>query len=112
MNNKSGFFGFLAGVFIGSIATLLYAPRSGDETRQLLAENSQEIKEKALKSIQEVQDSALTAIEQAQGHAEALNQEAKERIAKMRQAQAAGGNGHSSEGDQLQSEEIAETQAA
>jgi len=112
MINKSSLIGFLTGVFIGSIASMLYAPRSGEETRQLLAENSSEIKVKAMKSIQEVQDSALTAIEEAQARAEALNKEAKERIAKLREAQTAGGNGQSPEGDQPEIEEMVESQAA
>jgi gas vesicle protein len=83
MSKKSGFFTFLAGGLIGAAVALLYAPRSGEETRQILMSNSQEIKEKAVKSIQEVQDSALVAIEEAQMRLEALNQETKERFAKL-----------------------------
>jgi len=84
MSKKSGLFVFLAGALIGSTASLLYAPRSGEETRKLLAENSQEIKDKVVNSIQEAQDSALTAIEESKAGIEALNKEAKERFAKLR----------------------------
>lgn len=83
MSKKSGFFAFIFGGLIGAAAALLYAPRSGEETRQLLVENSQEIKDKALKSIQEVQESALKTIEDAQTRMETLNMEARERIARL-----------------------------
>lgn len=83
MNKISGFFTFLLGGLIGAAVALLYAPRSGEETRQVLVDNSQEIKNKALKSIQEVQDSALTAIEEAQARIEALNMETRERFTKL-----------------------------
>ena len=83
MSKKSGFFTFLAGGLIGAAVAILYAPRSGEETRQILTSNSQEIKEKAVKSIQEVQDSALIAIEEAQMRFETLNQETKERFVKL-----------------------------
>ena len=81
MRKKSGFL-FIAGGLIGAAVTLLYAPRSGEETRQLLVENSQEIKDKALKSIQEVQDLALDSIEDTRARLEILNQETRERLLK------------------------------
>ena len=83
MSKNSGFLAFFTGGLIGATVALLYAPRSGEETRQLLVQNSQEIKDKAMKSIQEVQDSALVAIEEAQARIEALNKETRERFFKF-----------------------------
>jgi gas vesicle protein len=83
MNNKSGFLGFLFGGIAGAALTLLYAPRSGQETRQILVENSQEAKNKALIAIQEAQDRAIATISEAQVRIEELNQEAQERLTKL-----------------------------
>jgi gas vesicle protein len=38
--------GLLMGLVIGGVAALFYAPRSGNETRQLLAESEQNLREK------------------------------------------------------------------
>jgi gas vesicle protein len=63
---KTGFWGFLLGGLTGAAVTLLIAPQSGDETRQLLVENSQQIKEDALASIQKAQESAVATLNEAQ----------------------------------------------
>lgn len=39
MNNKSSFFTFLFGGLIGAVIAVLFAPRSGGETRQFLMKN-------------------------------------------------------------------------
>lgn len=71
-NNSNSFLWFLAGLGIGAVAGVLYAPRSGDETRQALrarAEDSREF----------VRDRARQAREQASTWAdrgrEVLNQQ-------------------------------------
>lgn len=83
MSKKTGIFALIAGGLIGAGVALLYAPRSGEDTRQLLVENSQDIKDKALKSIQEVQESALIAIEESRARLEALNLETRKRLAEL-----------------------------
>ena len=40
MSNKDVIIGFAIGLGIGAVIGLLYAPRSGEETRQLLKERS------------------------------------------------------------------------
>jgi gas vesicle protein len=41
-NNSNSFLWFLAGLGFGAIAGVLYAPRSGDETRQALRSRAEE----------------------------------------------------------------------
>jgi gas vesicle protein len=71
-NNNNSFVWFLAGLGIGAIAGVLYAPRSGDETRQALRSRAEEGREF-------VRERARQAREQATGWAdrgrEVLNQQ-------------------------------------
>jgi len=71
-NNSNSFVWFLAGLGIGAIAGVLYAPRSGDETRQALRSRAEEGREF-------VRERARQAREQASGWAdrgrEVLNQQ-------------------------------------
>lgn len=79
MNKRTGIISLIAGGLIGAVIALLYAPRSGEETRQLIADNSMEIKDKALRSIQEVQESALLTIEQSAANLDSLIRETRAR---------------------------------
>jgi len=83
--NKTGFFAFLLGGMIGATIGLLYAPKSGKETRQLIKDESEEMANKAMSSAREVQDSAKSTIQDAQTRLETFNQETKERLAKLQE---------------------------
>lgn len=85
MNNKNSYLGFLLGGIIGAAIGMLYAPRSGDETRQMLADNSQEMKDKAMKSVQEAQETTMASIREAQMKLEALNEEVMTRVNKLQE---------------------------
>lgn len=86
MSEKRGGFGaFLVGGLIGGAIALLYAPRSGQETRRILVGEGQDMVDKAVASIREAQDTALSTIHEAQTRLEALNAEAKDRIAKLQE---------------------------
>jgi len=65
MSDKESGSNFLVGFIIGAIAGvaigLLYAPKSGKETRALLKEKAGEVKEKASEVTGRVKESALTA---------------------------------------------------
>jgi gas vesicle protein len=71
-NNSNSLLWFLAGLGFGAIAGVLYAPRSGDETRQALRSRAEDGREF-------VRDRARQAREQATGWAdrgrEVLNQQ-------------------------------------
>jgi gas vesicle protein len=84
MSNKgNGFGAFLMGGLIGGAIGLLYAPRSGQETRRILVGEGQDVVDVAVTSIREAQDTALSAIKETQHRLEALNAEAKDRIEKL-----------------------------
>lgn len=82
-NSKTGFYAFLWGGMIGAIIGLLYAPKSGEETRQFIKDESEEMMNKAVVSAREVQNTARSTIQDAQTRLEAFNQETKERLAKL-----------------------------
>jgi len=86
MTDKGSNFGaFLLGGLIGGAIGLLYAPRSGQETRRILAGEGQEMMDRAVTTIREAQDSALAAIRETQTRLETLNLEAKDRISKLQE---------------------------
>ena len=80
MKTRNGFGAFLLGGAIGAGIALLYAPRSGQETREMLVDEGERVAERALSSIQDAQESALTAIREARSRLEALNMETKDRL--------------------------------
>ncbi len=88
MNNDSnhrgsGFFTFLFGGVLGAAIGLLYAPRSGRETREFLMEEGDVMINKAVSSIRVAQDKALSTIQEAQTRLETLNEETKDRLQKL-----------------------------
>jgi len=85
MSTKSntGFFAFLLGGAIGAVVGLLYAPRSGEETRQILTEEGKDLMNKTRNSVSEAQESAMATLQSAQERLAALNLEAKERLTKL-----------------------------
>lgn len=78
MNFKTGLWGFVIGGITGAVAALLYAPQSGEETRQILVENSEKAKQSALESIQEAQEVAMVKLNEAQLRAEKIALEARD----------------------------------
>jgi gas vesicle protein len=82
---KTGFITFLLGGTIGAIVGLLYAPQSGEETRQFLSDKRRVIANETVTSIKEAQNTAMATIQEAQKRLETLNQEAKERLVKLQE---------------------------
>jgi len=82
---KTGFFAFLFGGIIGAAIGLLYAPKSGEETRQFLRDESDEMLNKAVTSARDAQESAKSTVKDAQTRLEAFNQETKERLARLQE---------------------------
>ena len=63
-DSGSGFFtGLIMGALIGVVVGFLYAPQSGDETRRLVKEKSEVIKEKASKAANRVKDVVQSRLE-------------------------------------------------
>jgi len=84
-NRGSDLLAFLIGGAIGATIGLLYAPRSGKETRELLIGEGNEMVNKAVASIQLAQDKALSMISDAQTRLETLNTDLNDRIEKLQE---------------------------
>jgi gas vesicle protein len=59
----STLFAFLIGGLVGAGIALLMAPQSGDETRSMIRDKSQEIKDRATSTVDETRHRAGKAIE-------------------------------------------------
>src|SRR3954467_2343896 len=65
MENNDGnkFFYFLAGMGIGALVGVLFAPQSGDETRDLISGKAEESREYLLRKSRELRDQATGYVE-------------------------------------------------
>ena len=76
MSEKSGFGSFFAGLLtgaaIGAVATILYAPNSGEETRASLNEKKDDIVDKANISVDDAYKAAETAAREARDRFDTL----------------------------------------
>ncbi len=76
MSDKNGFgsffAGFIAGAVAGAIATVLYAPNSGEETRDVLKNKTDDILGKANISVDDAYKQAETAAREARDRFETL----------------------------------------
>ena len=84
-NRGRGLLAFLLGGAVGAVVGLLYAPRSGKETREILVSEGDEMVNKAVSSIQMAQDKAMSIIKDAQSRVETLNKETNDRIQKLQE---------------------------
>src|SRR5258708_8773906 len=68
-NNCEGsrFIYFLAGLGIGALVGVLYAPQSGEETRELLAGKADESRDYVLRKSREIKDQATGYVERGKG---------------------------------------------
>ena len=71
-NNSNSFLWFLAGLGVGAVAGVLYAPRSGDETRQALRSRAEDSREFVRDRARQAREQAATWADRGR---EALNQQ-------------------------------------
>jgi gas vesicle protein len=71
-NNSNSFLWFLAGLGIGAAAGVLYAPRSGDETRQALRSRAEDGREFVCDRARQAREQASTWADRGR---EVLNQQ-------------------------------------
>jgi gas vesicle protein len=74
-NFVSFFVGFFFGAIVGGITALLYAPQSGEETRNLIVDKSIELKEKAAATSEEWTKLTQERIEELQKHGQVVAEE-------------------------------------
>lgn len=77
-----GFGSFMRGVIVGGLAgavyTMLTAPRTGEETREMLREKSYELRDRATSTVEDTRARAEQALSEARTRAEATISRAKE----------------------------------
>lgn len=76
--------GFLTGALVGAVAALLFAPRSGEETRRLLQERGIELKTHAEELTTQARSQAEAALMEARRQAEEAAAEARRRAEELR----------------------------
>ncbi len=64
--------GFAIGGVIGAVAGILLAPQSGEETREMIAENAKDAFKKTKFTVQEIQDKADDIVNQMQKKGEEI----------------------------------------
>lgn len=77
--------GFLTGALVGAVVALLFAPRSGEETRRLLQERGIELKTRAGEVAAQARAQAEAALAEARRRAEEAAAEAQRRAEELRQ---------------------------
>lgn len=81
--NKKGLGKFLAGVGIGAGLGILFAPKSGEETRKMLKKKIEELVDEIKKiDVNEVKDEFLTKVDEIKNEIEDLDKEKVLKIAK------------------------------
>ncbi|MDZ7270933.1 MAG: YtxH domain-containing protein [candidate division KSB1 bacterium] len=88
MNKETGAFvkGLLIGGAVGAILALLYAPKSGKETREDIKRRTEEFLEEADRELAELKRRAANLVSQGRRKAEELAEEAEERVEKTKGA--------------------------
>ncbi len=87
MSDKSNFgsflMGFTVGALAGAIVSLLMAPQTGDETRQIIKEKTIELKDKGTETYEDTKHRAEVAYKDALAKADELAKVAKEKASEL-----------------------------
>jgi gas vesicle protein len=85
MKYTTGILGFLTGGLVGAIVAMLYSPHSGEENRQIMFDQSRELRDKAMKSFQDAQQITVDTLNDAQSRLETINKQAAELIKQLQE---------------------------
>ena len=75
-----GLAAFVVGGLVGGLVALLYAPRTGSETREYLMNEGLETADRMRRSLREAQEAFLAKFDEAHSRLESMNRETRERI--------------------------------
>lgn len=81
--------GFIVGGAIGAIAGILLAPKSGEETRKILADTASDMARRADETAKQIQVKADDAVSDLQKKGEEIKEKLQDLIAKQKEAKAA-----------------------
>ncbi len=76
--------GFIVGGAIGAIAGILLAPKSGEETRQILADTAQDMAKRADETAKQIQVKADDVVSDLQKRGEEIKEKLQDLIAKQK----------------------------
>lgn len=82
--------GFVVGGAIGAIAGILLAPKSGEETRKMLADSAQDMARRADETAKQIQSKADAAVTDLQKRGEEIKDKLQDLISKQKEAQTEG----------------------
>lgn len=85
-NNGNSFLWFLAGLGIGALAGVLYAPRSGRETREALMERAEEGREYLANRTRQAREQVTQAVERGRTTFSRVKEQGSAAIDAARQA--------------------------
>lgn len=78
--------GFIVGGAIGAIAGILLAPKSGEETRQLIADTSKDVLRRADETVKEIQSKADDVVSDMQKKGDEIRDKLQNLIDKQKTA--------------------------
>ena len=80
------FAGFLVGGAIGAIAGILLAPKSGEETRAMLADGAKDAMKRADETVKQMQSKADDVVSDMQKKGEEIKEKLQDLINKQKEA--------------------------
>ena len=80
--------GFIVGGAIGAIAGILLAPKSGEETRAMIADSTKEALRKADETVKEIQNKAEDVVSDMQKKGEEIKEKLQKLIDKQKPEEA------------------------
>jgi len=83
------FAGFIVGGAIGAIAGILLAPKSGEETRALLADGAKDAMKRADETVKQIQSKADDVVSDMQRKGEEIKEKLQDLINKQKETQEA-----------------------
>jgi gas vesicle protein len=78
--------GFVVGGAIGAIAGILLAPKSGEETRKILADTAQDMAKRADETAKQIQTKADDAVSDLQKKGEEIKEKLQDFISKQKES--------------------------